>query len=238
MRQNAALAELAMSRVIPRLEAEKTAVVDAGSRFVARGGSPGSRRRRRSGKSCAPRSMRRDASGSSVVGRQRFERGGHSRRVCRLPIGCSPKMLIRAVRPVDTESWLAMRMALWPETDVPQHRREMAMMLSDDERFAVLVCQDALGDLVGFAEVSLRSWAEGCASSPVGYLEGWYVSRSARRRGIGSGLVAAAEDWARSRGCSEMASDTELANRVSEAAHLRLGYRIVARVTAFRKRLI
>ena len=38
IRQNAALAELAMSRVIPRLEAKETAVVDAGSRFVARGG--------------------------------------------------------------------------------------------------------------------------------------------------------------------------------------------------------
>jgi len=38
IRQNAALAELAMDRVIPRLEAEETAVVDAGSRFVAQGG--------------------------------------------------------------------------------------------------------------------------------------------------------------------------------------------------------
>ncbi len=39
MRRNLALAELAMSPVIPRLEAGETAVVDAGSRFVARGGS-------------------------------------------------------------------------------------------------------------------------------------------------------------------------------------------------------
>ncbi len=39
IRQNAALAELVMSPVLPRLEAEETAVVDAGSRFVARGGS-------------------------------------------------------------------------------------------------------------------------------------------------------------------------------------------------------
>ena len=39
IRHNAALAELAMSPVIPRLETEETAVVDAGSRFVARGGS-------------------------------------------------------------------------------------------------------------------------------------------------------------------------------------------------------
>lgn len=38
-RQNAALAELAMDRVIPRLVGKETAVIDAGSRFVARGGS-------------------------------------------------------------------------------------------------------------------------------------------------------------------------------------------------------
>jgi aminoglycoside 6'-N-acetyltransferase I len=110
-------------------------------------------------------------------------------------------MLIRDVRPEDTESWLVMRMALWPETVEPQHRREMAMMLSDDERFAVPACQDPHGELVGFAEVSLRTWAEGCASSPVGYLEVWYVAEHARRHGIGGRLVAAAEDWACSRGC-------------------------------------
>ena len=39
IRQNAALVELAIGRVIPRLPAEETGVVEAGSRFVARGGS-------------------------------------------------------------------------------------------------------------------------------------------------------------------------------------------------------
>jgi hypothetical protein len=38
IRQNAALAELAMDRVIPRSVTKETAVLDAGSRFVARGG--------------------------------------------------------------------------------------------------------------------------------------------------------------------------------------------------------
>ena len=37
--QNAALAELAIGRVIPRFGAKETVVVDAGSRFIARGGS-------------------------------------------------------------------------------------------------------------------------------------------------------------------------------------------------------
>jgi hypothetical protein len=39
MRQNIALAELVVDRAIPRLVEEEKAVVDAGSRFVARGGS-------------------------------------------------------------------------------------------------------------------------------------------------------------------------------------------------------
>ena len=39
IRQNAARAELAMSPVIPRSEAKETVVIDAGSRFVAGGGS-------------------------------------------------------------------------------------------------------------------------------------------------------------------------------------------------------
>jgi hypothetical protein len=47
-------------------------------------------------------------------------------------------------------------MSLWSERDEPQHRKEMAMMLSDAERFAVFVCQDPNGELAGFADVSLR----------------------------------------------------------------------------------
>jgi hypothetical protein len=39
IRQNKALAELAIDAVIPRLVEEKKAVIDAGSRFVARGRS-------------------------------------------------------------------------------------------------------------------------------------------------------------------------------------------------------
>jgi hypothetical protein len=34
-----------------------------------------------------------------------------------------------------------------------------------------------------------------------------------------------------------MASDTELGNHISEATHRKLGYRVAARVVAFRKAL-
>ena len=146
-------------------------------------------------------------------------------------------MIIRNIRSEDSKAWLSMRKALWPETDDVQHRKEMQMMLSDPDRCAVFVCEDGPGGLAGFAEVSLRSWAEGCLSSPVGYLEGWYVAEHVRGQGVGKALLSASEDWARSRGCTEMASDTELGNEASEAAHLRLGFEVVGRVTAFRKDL-
>jgi aminoglycoside 6'-N-acetyltransferase I len=146
-------------------------------------------------------------------------------------------MIVRPVRPDEASEWLAMRQILWPETSEPEHREEMAMMLSDADRYAVLVCEDRSGSLRGFAEVSLRQWAEGCRSSPVAYLEGWFVAAESRRQGLGRMLVEAAEDWARARGCTELGSDTDLGNTQSEAVHLRLGFEIAARVTAFRKRL-
>lgn len=83
----------------------------------------------------------------------------------------------------------------------------------------------------------MRDYAEGCGSRPVGYLEGWYVIPEARRRGIGRALVEAAEAWARARGCTEMASDTELANRLSQMAHSRLGYEETERLVHYRKSL-
>jgi len=129
-----------------------------------------------------------------------------------------------------------MRTALWPETTQDQHRKEMEFTVSYADRYNVCVCEDQ-GSLVGFAEVLLREWAEGCTSSPVGYLEGWYVVSRVRHAGVGKMLLKAAEDWARSRGCTEMASDTELGNEVSEAAHLELGFQVAAQVIAFRKDL-
>ena len=100
-----------------------------------------------------------------------------------------------------------------------------------------LVAEDQFGALVGFAELAIRPHAEGCEGHRVGYLEGWYTDQSARRRGVGRALVAAAEDWARSQECTELASDTELANLVSAEAHRAIGFENAGTVLCFRKSL-
>jgi aminoglycoside 6'-N-acetyltransferase I len=103
-------------------------------------------------------------------------------------------------------------------------------------RHVVLIAERA-GTPVGFAEVSLREIAEGCLSSPVGYLEGWFVVAEHRRKGIGGELVRNAENWARQKGCTEMASDAEVGNDRSLTAHTRLGYAVTSRLVHLRKEL-
>jgi aminoglycoside 6'-N-acetyltransferase I len=91
--------------------------------------------------------------------------------------------------------------------------------------------------LVAFLELDLRSYAEGCASSPVPYVEGWYVIPEWRRRGVGGALMQAAEEWSRARGYAELGSDTEEPNRLSRDAHAALGFEEVETVVVFRKAL-
>ena len=111
------------------------------------------------------------------------------------------------------------------------------MMLDTPYRFATFV-SESNAEVTGFLEASLRQYAEGCDTSPVGCIEGWYVEPASRRRGIGRALVAAAEDWARSRGCTEMASQTLIENVDGQHAHERLGYSEVERQVCFRKTLL
>jgi aminoglycoside 6'-N-acetyltransferase I len=101
-----------------------------------------------------------------------------------------------------------------------------------------LVAEASDRRLVGFLEVGLRSHADGChPSRAVGFIEGWYVAEDKRHQGIGRKLLSAAEDWARSQGCMEMASDTQIDNKVSQRVHEALGYTVVDRCVHYRKPL-
>jgi len=98
-----------------------------------------------------------------------------------------------------------------------------------------LVAERAAGALCGFAEVGARAFADGCDTQPVAYLEGWYVDADVRHQGVGTALLRGVEAWARERGYRELASDTELGNRVSQRAHERLGFTEVERAVRYRK---
>jgi aminoglycoside 6'-N-acetyltransferase I len=136
----------------------------------------------------------------------------------------------------DAEGLARLRHALWPDASEAEHRREVERFFSGPQVAPVLVAEDRSG-MLGFAELSIRPYAEGCETDHVGFLEGWFVMAEARHRGVGRKLVAAAEAWARSAGCTEFASDAEADNEESAAAHRALGFEDVGLIRCFRKGL-
>ena len=145
-------------------------------------------------------------------------------------------MNIRPIESADFEEWLRMRAALWPEHTADEHRAEMEQIAAD-RLSPVFVADRGDGRLGGFLEAGLRKYAEGCETSPVGYIEGWYVDADLRAQGIGRVLMQAAEEWGRTQGCTEMASDCLLDNDVSYRAHLAIGYVETERLIHFKKNL-
>jgi len=92
--------------------------------------------------------------------------------------------------------------------------------------------------IVGFAQCGLRhDYVEGTDSSPVGYLEGIFVTGEYRRQGIAKMLLMACQNWAKEQGCVEFASDCELINEDSLRFHLNMGFEEANRIICFTKRL-
>lgn len=146
---------------------------------------------------------------------------------------------VRPLEPSDCDAWVRMRATLWPEESEAVHREEAERFLAGKslEPLEVLLAELEGSGPIGFVELSLRPFAEGCRTSPVAFLEGWFVAPEARRRGVGRALVVAAERWARDQGCTEFASDAHPDNAVGIQAHQALGFLDAGFVRCFRKEI-
>lgn len=147
-------------------------------------------------------------------------------------------MLIRAAAPRDAEDWAALRVELWPDDPISDHRAEVAEALASEADLAVFVAEASDGRLAGFVEAALRhDYVNGCETSPVAFVEGLYVRPEFRKAQIGRALCDAVADWGRRRGCSELASDALSDNLESHAFHQAVGFEETERVVYFRKAL-
>lgn len=147
------------------------------------------------------------------------------------------QVTVRPLRETDLDDWFRLRKMLWDETRDADHKSEMIDILDHHETQLVLLADAGGRRLVGFLEASIRPFVEDCDTDHVGYLEGWFVEPEFRKSGIGRKLVRQAEAWAREKGCTEMASDAEIGNDSSLAAHLNLGYKETSRLVHLRKDL-
>ena len=144
---------------------------------------------------------------------------------------------VRELEPRDLEELFRLRSLLWDQVPAGDHQNEVLDILRHSDTEQIFVAEGANGKLAGFLEVSIRPFVEDCETENVGYLEGWFVDEEHRRRGIGRDLVRSAEIWARSKGCSEMASDVEFGNSISLSAHKELGYGETSRLVHLKKSL-
>ena len=114
---------------------------------------------------------------------------------------------VRPATPADAAAWSRMRCALWPEGSEDEHNDEINQFFAGklQNPLSTLLAVDSADAVLGFAELSIRSYAEDCVTDRVAYLEGWYVMPEARRQGVGRALVRAAEEWAKGQKCAEFA---------------------------------
>ena len=144
-------------------------------------------------------------------------------------------MEIRKATPADSVTLGQLASCMW-EHDPAELALEFEEMTASTEAACFLAMDNDTA--IGFAQCQLRhDYVEGCETSPVGFLEGIYVADTHRRSGVARMLLQACEDWARSIGCTEFASDCEIDNHDSLAWHLKAGFEKVNRTIWFAKKL-
>ncbi len=125
---------------------------------------------------------------------------------------------------------------LWPDHPRADLQAELTALLKSGSTVFFLVTKDA--QPLAFAQCSIRTdYVEGTDGSPVGYLEGIFVSPAYRQQGVARSLIQACEAWSRQRGCTQLASDCELGNTDSLRFHLSSGFTEVNRVICFIKNI-
>jgi aminoglycoside 6'-N-acetyltransferase I len=185
-----------------------------------------------------------------VLPPEQWERAARAKKIAvaagpdeRCAVRAALRFEVRHARADDVLPLARLRATLWPDGSESEHASELQTWFAGEPMttlpYAVLVAADADdATLIGFAEVGLRSHAEGCdPKRAVGFLEGWFVVEQWRKLKVGTALLAAAEDWARAQGCTEMGSDTWLSNSLGRRAHLALGFEEVEQLVCFRKSL-
>lgn len=144
--------------------------------------------------------------------------------------------MIRKAMRADAEAVARLAAQMWVSHTADELTEDFRLLM-DNEEAAVFLCVDD-AQVIGFAQCQLRhDYVEGTESSPVGYLEGIFVTEGYRNRGYAKELLAACEQWAREQGCKEFASDCELANVGSFRFHMAMGFEEANRVICFKKRI-
>jgi len=112
-------------------------------------------------------------------------------------------------------------------------RRRLGRILKQPGH-AVFVAEKSDVGVVGWAHVFVHALVESDTFAEVG---GLIVDERERGQGIGKGLMARVESWARARGARNVSLRSNIIRKDAHAFYEKLGYRIIKTQLAFRKSL-
>lgn len=129
---------------------------------------------------------------------------------------------------------VTMALDLWPDNIYEELKAEILDLMNGKKNiFLISLTNDSIS---GFIHMSIRTdYVEGSDSSPVGFVEGIFVKPGFRNKGIARLLFKAGEEWAKSKGCTQVGSDIEINNTVSYKFHKKIGFEEANRIICFIK---
>lgn len=136
------------------------------------------------------------------------------------------------------KDWIDLTLKLFPDETSEEVHETYQKYLSDDSAM-----QKEIGFLtqinrriIAFMNISIRNdYVNGTDTSPVVYIEAIYVLEKYRGQGIARKLISRAEEFARERGITQIASDCLIENAASESFHKSCGFQEAERVICFVK---
>ncbi|MBH0156151.1 GNAT family N-acetyltransferase [Fictibacillus sp. 5RED26] len=143
---------------------------------------------------------------------------------------------IKEAKEHDLDSLTELALALWPDNEFIDLRKEFKQLLNSDKDKVIVYLMHA--QLIAFIHISVRSdYVEGSKDSPTGFIEGIYVKPEYRKKGISKKLIEKGESWLKTKGCSQIGSDIEQSNDTSYHFHKSVGFKEVNRLIAFIKEI-
>lgn len=146
-------------------------------------------------------------------------------------------MKIKEITKKDFSEWVKMGLLFWPKHTEEKVRKEFKRILNSKKEKS-FIDADNNRSFLGFINISIRNdYVEGSATSPVGYIEGIYVKKEYREKGIAKLLLKEAEKWFVKKGLSEVGSDAEVNNIISQKFHKNVGFKKGEAIVHYIKRI-
>jgi aminoglycoside 6'-N-acetyltransferase I len=142
---------------------------------------------------------------------------------------------VRRALEADRETCLALRRALAPGPLTVEHEAQIELALANRMQRSVFLCFGEAEEAIGMIEVVIRPYYPGVALAPVAALESLCVPAGGAGEVAARALIVAAEEWARTRGCRELALAVPVDDVGALAQRTSLGFVEIGRSVLMRR---